>query len=106
MLCIVSYSHFRDLVKKGSVPEGLNPHMCLMVDAATLTSFPESKANSVLAVDVGYSPNSPRNPPGYKGYFPVAVESLLPRLYPVLASQYLSPVRAWGYANPIFDKVE
>ena len=76
--------------------------MCLVVDAASIASVVDKEGTPfVVAIGVDHDV-VPDGGDGYPGYFKVAISSLLPDLYPPLASQGLPPEELWPFAKPIF----
>lgn len=95
--------HFHALKEAGEVPPGLDVAMCLIVDKATIASVTEGQFTPyVVAVDVEHVEGDENNEEGYKGYFKVAISSLLPDLYPPLGSHSMRPDELWPFARPIF----
>lgn len=87
----------------GEVPAGLDVSMCLVVDKASMASVADGNALPfVVAVDVDHDPTAGESEEGYEGHFKVAISSLLPDLYPPLASKGLRPDELWPFAKPIF----
>ena len=77
--------------------------MCLVADKASMMSVANGDAVPfVVAVDVDHDPAASGNKEGYEGHFKVAISSLLPELYPPLASVALAAEELWPFANPIF----
>ena len=94
--------HFEAVREAGEVPKGLDISMCLVVDAASIASVANKEATPfVTAVDVNYDATADEGD-SYQGHFKVAISSLLPGLYPPLASQGLRPNELWPFAKPIF----
>ncbi len=94
---------FQAVKEAGGVPGGLDFSMCLVVDKASIASIADNKPLPfVVAVDVDRDPTDENHEKGYEGHFKVAISSLLPDLYPPLASQELSPEELWPFAKPIF----
>ena len=96
------------------VPLGLRSRICLVAGAPELVSLGSSQVNTVpfvTAIDIYHYycpidrqytciPSNTQSP--YTGSFKVAISSLLPKLYPIVASWFLSPREVWNFANPIF----
>ena len=93
----------------GEVPPGLNWGMCLAVDKASMMSVANGDALPfVVAVDKHYDPDEeiPEDcDEGFGGSFKVAISSLLPVLYPALASNGWGPEDLGRHARPIFVDV-
>lgn len=69
----------------------------------------DSKGNSgglttpyFIAVDVNYGPSTIGNDIGYEGIFNVAIDSLVPDLYPLLGTHTDDPFRLWAQARPVW----
>lgn len=70
------------------VPPGLDVGVCLVADKAAIESMPSEKP-WVYALDMSFD-HSEDFPDGtYPGYFRVAVESIIPDLYPMLPAMTL-----------------
>jgi hypothetical protein len=94
---------FPSVKEAGQVLGGLDVSMCLVVDKASIASVVDNEPLPfVVAVDVDHDPTDENHEECCEGHFKVAISSLLPDLYPPLASQGLSPDELWPFAKPIF----
>ena len=55
-----------------------------------------------IAVDVNYDPATTGKDIGYEGIFNVAIDSLVPDLYPLLVTHTEDPFRLWAQAKPVW----
>lgn len=80
--------------------------MCLMVDAASLASINDpNTVPFLIAVDVHHDQNHnlhDDDDEDEEGRFKVAISSLMPDLYPCLASGAFTPKRLKPFAKPVF----
>ena len=93
--------HFQNLKEAGEVPAGLDVSMCLVVDTASMASVTDQDATPfvmALATDTSIEDDEFTSKPVFKA----AITSLLPDLYPLLASQALTPNELGPFANPVF----
>lgn len=94
---------FQAVKGAGEVPGGLDVSMCLVVEKASIASVADNEPLPfVVAVDVNRDPTDENHEEGYEGHFKLAISSLLPDLYPPLASRGLSSDELWPFAKPIF----
>lgn len=75
--------------------------MCLMVDSASLASI-NDPVPFLLAVDVNYNPDHKLPQVCEDGHFKVAISSLMPDLYPSIASGAFTSARLKPFAKPVF----
>lgn len=98
--------NFHAVKEAGEIPPGLDLPMCLMVDSESLASIndPKSTTPFLLAVDTHYDPDHPQKLDHVceNGHFKVAISSLMPDLYPSLASGAFTSARLKPFANPVF----
>lgn len=77
--------------------------MCLMVDSASLASINDpTTVPFLLAVDVHYRPHHRHQEICEDGHFKVAISSLMPDLYPSIASGAFTSARLKSFAKPVF----
>lgn len=100
-----SASYFEDCKEHGQVSPGLDLSMCLALDHDAVSSLLEpvqGQAPWVWAVDVHHDFQTPDSAvQEYPGYFKVAISSLIPDLYPMLAGPHMQPRELWPLAKPI-----
>lgn len=99
------FNAFKDVFE---VPVGLDQQMCLIIDSASLASIDNPKTIPfITAVDVNfdwdYDPHDEQFDHVCKGgHFKVAISSLMPDLFPSLASGGFTSAMLQPYANPVF----
>ena len=74
--------------------------MCLVVDAAAMTSM-ETDQPWVYAVDLYFDHTIKASSGEYPGYFRVAIDSILPELYPMLIMAK-TPQQLWPADNRVW----
>lgn len=102
-----SKSAFHFYREKGDVPPGLDIGMCLAVENDAMDSLLNPVPGQepwVYAIDTSFDfEHSQDIPVGeYPGFFPVAISSLVPELYPMLAGPQMDPRELWPFAKPIW----
>lgn len=92
------------------VPPGQNLHIALMVDEAVMASLLDPQPGVtpwIMAVNVYYDFENPLpRDDNYPGFFKVAVESVIPDLWPLMVMDVPPPeVWSWGlnFDNEIFE---
>ncbi|KAJ5278948.1 hypothetical protein N7478_004320 [Penicillium angulare] len=91
---------FKGFWDNEGVPPGLDTGICLVVDRVAMESMANNKP-WVYALDLSFD-HRIRVPNGeYSGYFRVAVDSILPELYPMLTA--MSPQQLWPSDNRIWE---
>jgi hypothetical protein len=98
-------SAFAEVRENGDVPPGLDVGMCMVVDEAAMRSLLEPVEGQepwVWAVDVHHEFTENQDQSEYPGYFKVAIPSLLPDLWPMLAGPEMPPQELWPFAKPIW----
>jgi len=81
------------------VPPGLDTGMCLVVDSAAMDSM-ATDTPWVYALDLSFDHESQVPDGEYPGYFRVAVDSIIPELYPMLTA--MTPPELWPSDNKIW----
>ncbi|KAJ5648149.1 hypothetical protein N7490_004521 [Penicillium lividum] len=82
------------------VPPGLETDMCLVVDSNVMDSIANDKP-WIYALDLSFDHQSEVEEGDYTGYFRVAVDSVIPELYPMLAA--MTPPELWPSNNRIWE---
>ena len=79
---------------------GLDTGVCLVADKDAVESM-ESELPWVYALDMSFD-HSTTVPDGeYPGYFRVAIDSIIPELYPMLTA--MTPQEFWSPENKIWE---
>jgi hypothetical protein len=77
----------------------------MVVDEAAMRSLLEPVEGQepwVWAVDVHHEFTENQDESEYPGYFKVAISSLVPDLWPMLAGPEMPPQELWPFARPIW----
>lgn len=90
------------------VPPGQDLHMALVVDEAAMASLLDPKLGVppwITAVNVYYDFESPLpRDDDYPGFFKVAIASLIPHLWPLLAME-VPPPEFWSWGLNFEDEI-
>lgn len=81
------------------MPSGLDIDVCLVVDLAAIDSM-GTETPWVYALDMSFDHETRVQDGEYPGYFRVAVESIIPELYPSLSA--MTPPELWPSDNRIW----
>ena len=82
------------------MPAGLETGMCLVVDSAVMDSMATEKPG-VYALDLAFDHGTQVADGEYPGYFRVAIDSVIPELYPMLTT--MTPQALWPSYNKIWE---
>lgn len=74
--------------------------LCLLVDTAAVESM-NSDLPWVYALDMNFDHSSEVEQGEYPGYFRVAVDSVIPELYPMLTA--MPPAELWALGDEIWQ---
>lgn len=113
------FSYFSDLRANDQVPKGLDTTPIILVaDEISISSLLHPTSDEVKpwiwAVDlshdwvIGDVPRMPvavttRTTDMYPGYFRVALEAVIPELWPLLKGTWISGLELWGGDNSVWE---
>ncbi|KAG9563621.1 hypothetical protein KCU71_g6667, partial [Aureobasidium melanogenum] len=106
-------SYFSDLRANDQVPEGLDTPIILVADEFSITSLLHPTSNVkpwIWAVDLSHDWVIGDVPPVavtptdiYPGYFRVALEAVIPELWPLLKGTGISGLELWGGDDSVWE---
>lgn len=82
------------------IAPGLDIDLCLVADKAAIESM-DSELPWVYALDMYFDHSQEVEEGEYPGYFRVAVDSVIPELYPMLTA--MRPVEMWSPEDKIWE---
>lgn len=99
-------SFFEEAQEDNMVPPGLDVGFCIAVDHDAMNSLIHTKEGEdpwVWAVDTAFDFDAaPAQEGEYPGYFKVAVTSVIPEFFPVVAKDTMSGPEVWSFAKPLW----